>query len=123
MQTCQVFNCKEDNFVPSFAFTDVIHNEIEFHEQVFPQSDNNEIQNDLDSESGMLLDYENDILIESGGNIEIVRQNITIDTLNNKFQTFNLKQPNLMTNLVKRIHLQKIIYLLKLIYLLKIIHL
>ena len=58
----------------------------------------------------MLLDYENDILIESGGNIEIVRQNITIDTLNNKFQTFNLKQPNLMTNLVKRIDLQKIIY-------------
>ena len=39
-----------------------IDNEIEFHEQVFPQSDNNEIQNELDSETGMLLDYENDIL-------------------------------------------------------------
>ena len=60
VQTCQVFDCEEDNFVSSFAFTvtDVIDNEIEFHEQVFPQSDNNEIQNELDSESGMLLDYE-----------------------------------------------------------------
>ena len=96
MQTCQVFNCKEDNFVPSFAFTDVIHNEIEFHEQVFPQSDNNEIQNELDSKSGMLLDYENDILIESGGNIEIVRQNTTKDTLNNEFSNFQLEttKPN-----------------------------
>ena len=62
MQTCQVFDCEEDNFVSSFAFTDVIDNEIEFHEQVFPQSDNNETQNELDSEKGMLLDYANDIL-------------------------------------------------------------
>ena len=44
----------------------------------------------------MLLDYENDILIESGGNIEIVRQNITIDTLNNEFSNFQLEttKPN-----------------------------
>ena len=96
MQTCQVFDCEEDSFVPSFALTDVIDNEIEFHEQVFPQSGNSEIQNELDSESDMLLDNENDILIESGGNIEIVRQNTTTDTLNNKFSNFQLKttKPN-----------------------------
>ena len=33
--TCQVFDCEEDSFVPSFTFTDVNDNEIDFMSKYF----------------------------------------------------------------------------------------
>ena len=33
--TCQVFDCEEDSFVPSFTFTDVSDNEIDFMSKYF----------------------------------------------------------------------------------------
>lgn len=43
-------------------------------------------QTELDSESATPLEteYKNDVLIQSEGNIETIKQNTTLDTLNNK---------------------------------------